>query len=86
MGVSTPLGRGEDRRQQFQPDAHRDLCALLPAGEPHQACDPDQRGGPGQLDASSARTGQNQVLNVYETGQHSPARPKKGLYRLLEKN
>ena len=81
MGVSTPLGWGEDRYQQFQPDAHRDLCALLPAGEPHQACDPDQRGGPGQLDPGSARTGQNQVLNASGTGQRSPARQKKVLYR-----
>ena len=64
MGVSTPLGRGEDRCLQFQPDTHRDLCALLPAEKPHQACDPDQRGGPGQLDTSSARTGLNHVLNA----------------------
>lgn len=63
MGVSNMHpGRGEDRHHQFQPDPHRHLRALLPAGEPDQAHDPGLRGGPGPMDPRAARTGSDRRL------------------------
>jgi len=69
---NTHPGRGEDRHHQFQPDPHRHLRALLPAGEPDQARDPGQRGGPGPMDPRAARTGSDRRLQSPRKKPSSP--------------
>lgn len=49
--------RSEDRRQQFQPDPYRKLCAVLPVSEQDQTCNLGGRGGPGRLDRGQTTTG-----------------------------